>query len=177
MIRGGPAIRVLVTGGGGQLARSLCRTVWPAGWHVFALDRRTLDISNRSQVVEVLNAAPWSLIVNAAAFTDVDAAETRSAEAFGVNAEGPGWLARAARMIGAPIIHVSTDYVFDGTLARPYRETDRIAPIRKYGRRRPQNGCQVRSDIAPMIGWTISPVSGAASHSNGSSLSLAPRYS
>ncbi len=74
------------------------------------------------------------LIVNAAAFTAVDAAETQEAEAHAINAEAPGVLAEEAKKIGAGVVHYSTDYVFDGTKRAPYEEADTVAPINVYGK-------------------------------------------
>jgi dTDP-4-dehydrorhamnose reductase len=122
-------MRVLVTGGSGQLGRALVRR---RGAHeLVAVDVDRLDICDPAQVSrEVVNV---DVVINAAAYTAVDRAEADRERAFAVNAIGAGNIARACRDRGIRLLHVSTDYVFDGTAARPYREDDPIAPLGAYG--------------------------------------------
>ena len=123
-------VTVLVLGSTGQLARHL-RERWPeaAFW---GHDR--LDLSHPERIRErVLSLRPRA-IVNAAAYTAVDRAETESDLAWRLNAEAPAALARAAQTLEIPLVHVSTDYVFDGRADRPYVETDPVAPLNVYGR-------------------------------------------
>lgn len=130
---GNPPINILITGGGGQLGRSLLRASWPPSVRLYAPGRPDLDICRPETVARVLQERRFSAIINTAAFTSVDRAETEAAEAFAVNALGPAILADAARNMDIPLIHVSTDYIFDGTLGRPYTENDSPNPINVYG--------------------------------------------
>jgi dTDP-4-dehydrorhamnose reductase len=125
--------RVLITGGQGRLARALTAAVWPQGWRPIAVSRAELDITNAEAVMAWVKARRPALIVNAAAFTGVDLAENEGEAAFAINAAGAGHLAKAAAETGADLIHVSTDFVFDGRLGRPYVETDATAPLNLYG--------------------------------------------
>jgi dTDP-4-dehydrorhamnose reductase len=101
--------------------------------HVTALGRPQLDLTDPASVDSALDAVRPDIVINAAAFTAVDEAETDQAVAFAVNAKGPSLLAAAAVRHGAPILHLSTDYVFDGSKASPYVEADPVAPIGAYG--------------------------------------------
>lgn len=126
------SLRVLVTGARGQVGAALAATA-PAGVEVVALDRAALDVGDRAGVRAVVGAAKPQLIINAAAYTAVDKAEGDAAQAFRINGEGPGHLAEAAAAARARLIHVSTDYVFDGRLQRPYRPDDAPNPLNVYG--------------------------------------------
>lgn len=123
-------VRILVTGAGGMLARDLVGAL--RGHEVTALGRAALDITDRDAVHTAL--AGHDVIVNTAAYTDVDAAETSESLAHAVNAQGPAFLAESARDHGARLIHVSTDYVFGGDATEPYPETAPVAPRSAYGR-------------------------------------------
>ena len=125
-------MRIAVTGATGQVATSLQERAGPK-LEVVALARPAFDLASRAAVLAGLEAARPDVIVNAAAYTAVDKAETEEAEAFRVNAEGAGHVAEAAERLGVPLIHLSTDYVFDGALDRPYREDDRTGPTGAYG--------------------------------------------
>jgi dTDP-4-dehydrorhamnose reductase len=123
-------VTVLVTGGGGRLARALVRL---GGAPVVALDRAACDITDEGSIAAALDAQAPRVVVNAAAFTGVDRAETERDAAFAVNAFGAGNLARACQARGVRLLHVSTDHVFGGTASRPYRENDAPAPRTVYG--------------------------------------------
>jgi len=125
--------RVLITGGGGRLAKALTTAVWPEGWLPIALGRAELDITDPETVVGQIKTQRPALIINAAAFTGVDLAETEREAALAVNAAGAGTLAAAAAKADAGFIHVSTDFVFDGRRGRPYVEDDTTAPLNTYG--------------------------------------------
>lgn len=124
-------MRILVTGREGQVARSLAERV--GGHELVFAGRPDLDLADAASIEATVAAVAPDLVVSAAAYTAVDKAEDEPALAMAVNGDGPGVLARAAARIGAPVIHLSTDYVFDGTLDRPYREEDPVAPIGAYG--------------------------------------------
>lgn len=122
----------LVTGGHGQLARALVAAV-PAGWRVVAPDRAALDITDARAVTETIARIRPDVVVNAAAFTGVDAAESDPALAFRVNRDGAAHLAAAAHAARARFLHVSTDYVFDGRKSTPYVPDDAPNPLSVYG--------------------------------------------
>ncbi len=128
-------LRILITGGGGQLAGAV-RTRWEERGEadgIRALTRAELDVTNREAVRTCLDALRPGWIVNCAAFTAVDAAESDPSAAFRVNDEAVGVLADVAHEIGTRIVHLSTDYVFDGEKAAPYHEADAPHPINVYG--------------------------------------------
>jgi dTDP-4-dehydrorhamnose reductase len=127
-------LRLVVTGSQGQVARALLEQARHADVDVVALGRLELDLLQPGSIFPALQAARPDVVVNAAAFTAVDLAESQPAEAQAVNAAGAGELARAAARLVVPIVHLSTDYVFDGALDRPYCEEDPTAPIGAYGR-------------------------------------------
>jgi dTDP-4-dehydrorhamnose reductase len=124
-------VKILVTGHEGQVARSLAE-YGRADEIVFA-GRPELDLADPGSVERAVFGIAPQLVISAAAYTAVDKAEDEPALAMAVNGQGPGVLARAAAGIGAPIIHLSTDYVFNGDLDRPWREDDPVAPLGVYG--------------------------------------------
>lgn len=125
-------MKVLLTGSKGQLG-SCFQDRLPAGWEIWATDSDVLDITDLNAVrVAVTNFQP-DIIVNAAAYTAVDKAETEHELATLINKVGPENLAVAANVVGARLVHVSTDYVFDGTASTPYIETDVTNPLGVYG--------------------------------------------
>ena len=127
-------IRVLVAGGSGQVARALVDTAPAAEFDVVALGRPNLDLTDFASIDAAVRSAAPAIVINAAAYTAVDQAETDEAGAHALNAEGAGRLAAAAARAGAPILHLSTDYVFSGDKAAPYTEEDLPAPTGAYGR-------------------------------------------
>ncbi len=127
-------LRIGVTGRTGQLAHSLVERGPLQSADVVTLARPACDLLDAGSLARALEAAGCDLIVNAAAYTAVDRAESEPDLAMAVNAEGAAGVARAAKTAGIPIIQISTDYVFDGSAARPYREDDPTAPLGAYGR-------------------------------------------
>ena len=125
---------ILVAGRSGQLALALAETAPPPGWRLVALGRPELDILDEKSIEAAMDRVCPGLVVNAAAYTAVDQAESDDANAFALNEAAPAALAAAAAARSIPIIHVSTDYVFDGSKAGPYRESDAVAPLGVYGR-------------------------------------------
>jgi dTDP-4-dehydrorhamnose reductase len=125
-------MKVLVTGANGQLGRALVGTR-PVQVEVVALDRAALDLTRLDTIEPVVRAARPDVVINAAAYTAVDQAETDRDAAFRINADAVGVLARACAVLGVRLIHVSTDYVFDGLQSRPYRVDDPTAPVNVYG--------------------------------------------
>lgn len=127
-------VHVVITGAGGQVGRELQRAQWPEGWRTTALNSAELDISSPDDVRSVIGSLRPRIIVNAAAYTAVDAAESDEQRATAVNAVGVTNLASEANDNGALLVHYSTDYVFDGTKADPYVESDPVRPVGAYGR-------------------------------------------
>jgi dTDP-4-dehydrorhamnose reductase len=124
-------MRILITGAGGQLGRDLLTAFPNDGVH--GLDHRGLDITERDAVGRAIGQVRPDWIINAAAFNDVDGAEVAKEQAFAVNAMGAGTIAEAAQRAGARLIHISTDYVFDGTKGSAYIEDDLPNPLSVYG--------------------------------------------
>jgi dTDP-4-dehydrorhamnose reductase len=127
-------MRVLITGAGGQLGHDLVRSCTDAGDDVIACDRSRLDLTDRDSVYQAITAGQPDAVIHAGAWTAVDACEGDPERAFLANAVGTGWVADAARRVGAHLVAVSTDYVFDGTKDGPYQEWDQPNPQSVYGR-------------------------------------------
>ena len=128
-------MRIVVTGGpDGQVLESL-QEIGPARGHeIIALGRPELDLAGDAEVIgEAVRVSRPDAIVSAAAYTAVDKAESESDLAFAINAEGAGAVAAAARDLSVPVVHISTDYVFDGTKSSPYVEEDPTGPTSVYG--------------------------------------------
>lgn len=124
---------LLVCGAGGMLGGAVLAAAPGAGFAAVGLGRGELDITDPGAVASALAAIGPQVVVNCAAWTDVDGAESEREGAFAVNATGAGVLARAAADVGARVVHVSTDYVFDGRGTRPYVESDPTDPQGVYG--------------------------------------------
>jgi dTDP-4-dehydrorhamnose reductase len=124
--------RILLTGAAGQLGRELAALL-PACGTLIACDRAALDLADAAAVARVVRGTAPQFIVNAAAYTAVDRAETERELAFAINERAPGVLAAEARSLGAVLIHYSTDYVFDGARSVPYDEDAHAAPLNVYG--------------------------------------------
>jgi dTDP-4-dehydrorhamnose reductase len=124
-------VKILIAGSAGQLGRAL--TVALAAHEVEAAPHQRLDITRLDDVREAIAAFAADLVINAAAYNDVDGAESNAVEAYRINAMGPRNLALATAAVGIPLLQVSTDYVFDGTACRAYHEYDRPNPLSTYG--------------------------------------------
>lgn len=135
---------ILLLGAGGQLGRALHSSLARLG-AVVALTRVDVDLESVQDLRRVVRAARPRLLVNAAAYTAVDAAETDEARCGRVNDHAPGVLAEETANLEVPLIHFSTNYVFDGTLDRPYREEDVVCPLGVYGRSKAQGEERVRA--------------------------------
>lgn len=127
------ASRILVTGMSGMLGKSLVPLLLERGYEVVAPDSSELDITKLTAVRELVRGASAEVVINCAAYTAVDKAENDRERAFLVNAEGVSYLASAAKEVGARLVHVSTDFVFDGLANTPYKEEDEPAPLGIYG--------------------------------------------
>ncbi|MBO6787710.1 MAG: dTDP-4-dehydrorhamnose reductase [Rhodospirillales bacterium] len=126
-------MKFLVTGAKGQLGSRLASDLRPLG-DVVALGRDDLDLCDADAVTQTIKDAGADVLFNTAAYTAVDQAESERDAAFAVNATAPGVIGKAAAAAGTRVVHFSTDYVFDGTLDRPYREDDDTNPINVYGK-------------------------------------------
>ena len=127
-------MRILVTGRSGQLARALAEVSLPPGWRMSALGRREMDITVPDEVRKGLDRVMPDIVVNTAAWTDVEKSEAEEERALALNRDGPAYLAEACRQLEIPLIHISTDYVFDGRKGVPYTENDTPRPLNAYGR-------------------------------------------
>jgi dTDP-4-dehydrorhamnose reductase len=142
--------RILLTGGTGQVGTELA-TLLPALGEVIAPSRGQLDLTNPDQIRDVVREIRPSLIVNAAAYTAVDRAETEIDAARAMNAGAPAVLAEEAKKINAALVHYSTDYVFDGTKNSPYEEDDPPNPLNVYGRTKLEGELAIRAAGVPHL--------------------------
>lgn len=125
-------MKILLIGEKGQLGWELVRTLMPIS-EVVSVNYPVFDITDPRQVEDTVSAVRPDLVINPSGYTDVDQAESEPEKAMAVNAEGPGWLAQICHARRIPLIHYSTDFVFDGTKRTPYVETDMPNPINVYG--------------------------------------------
>jgi len=139
-------VRILVTGSTGQVGRSLVPALSRLG-EVIALDRATCDLSDLAAINRALHAVQPDVIVNPAAYTAVDKAETERNAAFAVNSRAPGMLAQLAAERGVPLIHYSTDYVYDGRKPTPYVEDDPTNPLSVYGTSKLDGEEEIRANL------------------------------
>ncbi len=154
---------ILLTGADGQVGSELLRALAPLG-RVVAPRRAELDLSDDTALRDTMRALRPALIVNAAAYTAVDRAESERETAFAVNAAAPGVLAEEAASIGSTIVHYSTDYVFDGTKGSPYLESDTPAPANAYGESKLAGDRAVAASGAPYVILRTSWVYAARGH-------------
>ncbi|MDJ0855085.1 MAG: dTDP-4-dehydrorhamnose reductase [Desulfobacterales bacterium] len=126
-------MRIVVTGAQGQLGSEVVSSSVDRGFDAVGLPRSRLDITRSGMVAQAIEDNRPDLVINCAAFTAVDLAETEMASALAANRDGPANLAAACSRLSIPLVHISTDYVFDGTQADPYAETDPVRPINAYG--------------------------------------------
>lgn len=124
---------ILVTGGTGQVGHALGRLAWPEGIALHLPTRAVLDLADRVSVEQAFTSRHYDAVINCAAYTAVDKAESELVEAFAANAMGPAVLAAQTAKAGIPLVHVSTDYVFDGSTPGHYREDAPVAPLGVYG--------------------------------------------
>lgn len=155
------AARVLVVGAGGRLGRALARADWPGGLEPLFAARTDLDPLDPAVLDAALGDHRPAVILNVGAWTDVDGAERDPEGARRLNAALPAALARAAAATGARLIHISTDYVFDGETDRPYAETDPTNPLGVYGRTKLEGEQAVLASAPDSVlvrtAWLIGP--------------------
>ncbi len=126
-------MKILVTGANGQLGTDLVPRLDKSGAGVIAFDKEGLDITDAGAIARAFKLSKPDAIINCAAYTKVDLAQTERDRAFAVNRDGPALLADAAKDAGALLCHISTDFVFDGKKSSPYNEDDEPAPLSVYG--------------------------------------------
>lgn len=147
---GNMRLRILLTGKNGQVGAELARLL-PRLGSVVAFDRYELNLSNPDQIRRAIREVQPTVIVNAAAYTAVDRAETDEPQARIINVDAPALMAEEAKRIGAVLVHYSTDYVFDGSRDRPYDETDQPNPINVYGQTKFAGEEAIRAVGAPHL--------------------------
>jgi len=141
-------MKILVFGAGGQIGREVCRAAWFPRYTITPLDRKVIDITNGAAVSAVLAREAPDLVINLAAYTAVDRAESEPEAAWAVNCAGAAHIAAACDESATPLIHLSTDYVFDGRNTEPYREEDAVGPLGVYGRSKEAGERAVRASLA-----------------------------
>lgn len=154
---------ILITGASGQVGTELRRLTWPTSVEVVAADSSALDITDQISVQSMIDAHRPSVIINAAAYTAVDKAEEEEERALQVNATAVGFIADAANKNNAMLIHMSTDYVFDGEKAGWYKETDATNPLSAYGRTKlagEEAALQANKSLTLRTSWVYSATGG-----------------
>ncbi|KZD12601.1 dTDP-4-dehydrorhamnose reductase [Oceanibaculum pacificum] len=141
--------RLVVTGAGGQVGTELARLTPPPGWEIVGFTRAEADIADPAAIARLVEGA--DILVNAAAYTAVDKAEEEREAAYRINAIAPGLLAGACAARGIPLIHISTDYVFDGSRKGAYRPDDPVAPLGVYGASKEEGERLVRAALPQHI--------------------------
>src|ERR1700682_5125160 len=154
-------MRILLLGGTGQVGTEARALALPTGVRIFAPPRSAVDLEDSAAIASVVAVEPWSAVINAAGYTNVDGAESEEAKAIAINATAPSRLAAETGRRRIPLIHISTDYVFDGRKGAPYVEDDATAPLNAYGRSKlaGERGVQ-RSNPQHVIlrtAWVYSP--------------------
>lgn len=144
-------LRIVITGADGQVGNALKRLAQEQGLDHLALNRQGLDITNGEQIQAVMGQYQPSLLINCAAYTNVDGAEKEGDLARAINSEGPGLLAHACHQAGIPLFHISTDYVFAGQANEPYSEKNETSPLGAYGQTKYEGEELVRQTLAEHI--------------------------
>jgi dTDP-4-dehydrorhamnose reductase len=144
-------MKIVVFGAGGQIGREVCRAAWLPGHTILPLDRKAVDITKSAAVGAMLTRETPDLVINLAAYTAVDRAESEPDLAWAVNCAGAAHIAAACGENATPLIHLSTDYVFDGRKTEPYREDDAVGPLGVYGRSKEAGERAVRAALAQHV--------------------------
>ena len=157
--------KILLIGSTGQVGQELLKTLKPLG-ELVTLTRQQLDLTQTNEIIEAITALKPNTIVNAAAYTAVDKAQSDSENAMAINSKAPKAMAQAASEIGANLIHISTDYVFDGKKNTPYKEEDATDPLGVYGSSKLEGEEKVRENCDRYIILRTAWVYGARGHGN-----------
>lgn len=151
---------ILVTGGNGQLGTELQRCAWPAGYEVVAIDVADLDLTDTAAIAAKVAERPWAAVINGAAYTAVDKAESDLVTAWAVNAMAPAAFGKACAEAGIPLVQVSTDYVFAGDKTGAWEIDDPVAPLGVYGASKLGGELAVRTSGARHVivrtAWVVS---------------------
>jgi dTDP-4-dehydrorhamnose reductase len=154
-------MRLLLLGGTGQVGEAFRALPLPPAVYLVAPSRTELDLQDGRAIARIVAAEPWGAVINAAAYTEVDQAEREAPLAHAINAEGPAEVAAKTGRAGIPLIHLSTDYVFDGRKGAPYVEDDAPAPLNVYGRSKLAGEHAVRAGnpwhVIIRTSWVYSP--------------------
>ena len=154
-------MKIAILGSKGQLGLELTALCRSRNLPAEAADLPEVDISDFLSAQSFLKKSRFSIVVNAAAYTNVDRAESDEKTAFAVNSDGPEFLARICTDLGIPLVHISTDYVFDGKGKSPYKESDPVNPLGVYGRSKEEGERRVRSALKEHLilrtAWLYSP--------------------
>lgn len=152
---------ILILGGSGQVGTELQRQTWPVGVRLRTPGRGELDLTDDSSVSKMIASHPWGCVINAAAFTAVDQAEAQVVAAWKLNALAPAVLASETAKAQVPIVHVSTDYVFDGQSSVAYQPHDAVRPLSVYGASKEGGEQAVRTanprHVIVRTAWVVSP--------------------
>jgi dTDP-4-dehydrorhamnose reductase len=157
-------MNILVTGAKGQVGRELIEQGHLKGFSMVGTNHHELDITDRHAIENTLFKNNIRLAINAAAYTAVDKAESESEQAFEINSNGAACMASACSKANIPLIHISTDYVFNGEKKEPYVETDSISPIGVYGKSKAQGEAEVKNHLKQHIILRTSWVYGIHGH-------------
>src|SRR5262249_28737596 len=153
-------MKIVIIGAEGRLGAAIARE-YRDRFEVAAFNRTQFDLSNLAHIRKKLRASSFDLLINAAAFTNVDLCETERESAFMINGEAPGVVAEICREKGAKLIHFSTDYVFDGEKRAPYTEEDEAKPISVYGESKlPGENNMLEADrrhLVVRVSWVFGP--------------------
>ena len=141
-------MKILVFGASGQIGREVYRAAWPPRYAILPLDRKAVDITKSAAVSAMLARETPDLVINLAAYTAVDRAESEPGVAWAANCAGAAHIAGACDESATPLVHLSTDYVFDGRKTGPYREEDAVGPLGVYGRSKEAGERAVRAAVA-----------------------------
>jgi dTDP-4-dehydrorhamnose reductase len=144
-------VKIFIAGSKGQLGKALLKQQPPRNMVLTGADVPVLDITDPLSVERVLAEHQPAMIINAAAYTDVDRAEDEPRNAFSANRDGPAHLAEYCVNAGIPLIHLSTDYVFNGSKDRPYRESDPIIPLGVYGKSKAEGENEIRTRLTEHV--------------------------
>ncbi|OWK27710.1 dTDP-4-dehydrorhamnose reductase [Sphingomonas mucosissima] len=151
---------ILVTGGNGQLGTELQRCAWPQGYEIVAIDVADLDLTDTAAIAAKVAERPWAAVINGAAYTAVDKAESNLVTAWAVNAMAPAAFGEACAKAKIPLVQVSTDYVFAGDKAGAWEVTDPVAPLGVYGASKLGGELAVRTSGARHVivrtAWVVS---------------------
>lgn len=154
-------LKILVTGAQGQVGKELTHIADDKGYNVFAASRAELDITQEIKVTDYINQLQPDIVINAAAYTAVDKAENEQDLAFAINRNGAKNLALACKKQNIPLLHISTDYVFDGSKSEAYNENDSVSPLGIYGESKWQGEEVIRHNLQNYIILRVAWVFGA----------------